>query len=190
MHEGAPLYIEDAQLISRCMDGDGEAQRGLYGRHGPRVRAFFARTGFEAADADDLAQETFLRVFASLHTFDISRGTLGGWLSTIAKNVARKQWRKRPAPEDYDPQLAQQTLAASIDEAARAESREELSAVEECVKLLPGDLGIIIRQRYVEGLTTRGIAQAADLPESTVRLRLAQAKEMLAKCLENKGITE
>jgi RNA polymerase sigma-70 factor (ECF subfamily) len=189
MHEGPAVHAEDAQLIASCLARDGQAQGRLYDRHGPRVRAYFLRSGFSPADADDLCQETFMRVFASLHTFDVRRGSLGGWLTTIAKNVARRRWRKR-ASEHFDPELAEQTLEASLDQAETPEAREELDAIDDCVRLLPGDLGRLIRLRYVEARTTRGLAEATGLPESTVRLRLAQARAMIQKCLEHKGIGE
>ena len=66
-------------VISRCLAGDDAAFDSLFAAHGRRVRAYFLRCGFGPADADDLTQDTFLRAFKSLGTFDATRGTFAGW---------------------------------------------------------------------------------------------------------------
>ena len=66
--------------------------------------------------------------------------------------------------------------------------REEREAVRLCVDRLPPQLGRIVRLRYVEGRTTRGIAETTAIPESTVRLRLKEAMALLEQCLQSKGI--
>lgn len=150
--------------------------------------AYLLRSGFALADAEDLAQETFARAFSALATFDARRGTLRGWLSAIARNVARKHWARRKDPDHFDPELAEETLAAPDNPGRTAEDREEVEAVRDCVEALPAELARIVRLRYVEGRTTRGAAAAASVPEATVRLRLGQARELLEKCLREKGL--
>jgi DNA-directed RNA polymerase specialized sigma24 family protein len=55
---------------------------------------------------------------------------------------------------------------------------------------LSPDVANLVRLRYVEARTTRGVGQAAGLPESTVRLRLAEARNLLERCLRGKGVLE
>ena len=102
----------EREIISRCLQGDEEAFGDLYHAHSGRVRAYFLRSGFAPADADDRVQEVFLRVFKSLGTFSPSRGAFGQWLSTIARNVARKHWQRRRHPQDFDPALADEMFAS------------------------------------------------------------------------------
>lgn len=179
----------ERQLVSRCLAGDAPAQEALYRLHAGRILAHFLRSGFARADAEDLLQETFVRAFRSLRTFDAARGSLGTWLAAIARNVARKRWHRRREAESFDPELAEEMLAAPDNPGREAERREETDAVAGCVAALPDELERIVRLRYVEGRTTRGIATAAGMPESTVRLRLAEAHERLARCLRGKGVT-
>lgn len=184
------VTAEEAQLTRRCLAGDQAAYQAVYAAQAGTVMAYLLRSGFAHSDAEDLTQETFTRAFAALDTFDARRGTLRGWLAAIARNVARKHWGRRKDPESFDPQLADEVFAAADNPGQRAEAREQTRAVRECVENLPGELARIVRLRYVDGRTTRGVAEAADIPEATVRLRLGQARELLAKCLREKGLVQ
>jgi len=178
---------DERQLISRCLSGQETAFQSLYAAHGGRVKAYFLRSGFAGADADDLTQETFLRAFNSLGGFDGRRGSFGGWLAAVARNVARKHWLRRSGGTNIDPALAEEMFASAGNPATDAAGREEIDAVRECVEDLPASLGRMVRLRYVDGLTTRGLAGATGLAESTVRLRLTEAMAMLSRCLKAKG---
>ena len=178
------------ELISRCLSGDTDAFAGLYDVHAGRVAAYFSRSGFDTPDAADLTQETFVRVFKSLRTFDPQRGSFGVWVSMIACNVARRHWSRRREGEHFDPALADEMFAAAPNPHESPEAREEIEAVRDCVERLPRELGEIVRLRYIEARTTRGIAAAVGVPESTVRARLDQARQKVAQCLKAKGILE
>ena len=180
----------DVELISRCLSGDAGAQRALYDAHVRRVAAYFFRSGFTRADADDLVQDTFARAFRSLGTFDAGKGAFGAWLSTIARNVARRRWGRRPQPDHFDPELAEDILVAPDNPGRTAAEREELDALRGCIEQLPPELRALVSLRYVEGRTTRGVAAGAGIPESTVRLRLAEAYQRLEQCLRAKGVLE
>lgn len=181
----------DLVLVSRCLMGDTAAYGALYAARARGVMAYFRRSGFDQAQAEDLTQDTFIRAFKSLGTFDAQKGYFNQWMAAIARNVARKKWElSKGGGELYDPQLAEMTLAsAEEDPSAALQRQEDLDALAECVAGLSEDYRRIIRLRYVEAMTTRGIAQATDMPESTVRLRLNDARDRLAKCLRGKGIT-
>jgi RNA polymerase sigma-70 factor (ECF subfamily) len=178
------------ELISRCRSGDSDAFAALYDLYAGRVVGYFRRSGFSAPDAADLTQETFVRVFKSLHTFDPQRGGFSVWISMIARNVSRRYWSRRKDGEQFDPAMADEMFAAPDNPHETPETREEIDAVRQCVAQLPDELSKIVRLRYVEGRTTRGIAAAAQMPESTVRMRLDQARLEIARCLRAKGVLE
>jgi len=184
------LSSQDAQQIDRCLAGDQEAFARLYETYARRIKAYFLRSGFDISAADDCVQETFLRVHSSLATFDPDRGAFSVWLYAIARNVTRRQWERRKQPDNFDAELAEQVFAVSDNPGLHAEAREEGNAVQACVEALPGELANIVRLRYVEARTTRGIGELTGLPESTVRLRLQQASDLLAQCLRSKGVIE
>jgi len=177
----------DTAWIARAARGDAAAFQRLYAEHIGRVRAYLRRCGFPAADVDDLAQDAFLRVFRSLATYDPSRGPLRPWLATVVRNVARKHWARRAEPVPFDPELAEAMLEAPDNPGPSAEEREQFAALADCVDALPADLARIVRLRYVDGLTTRAVAEAVRMAEATVRLRLGEAHDLLERCLKSKG---
>lgn len=178
----------DTTLIQQCLSRDAKAYETLYHAHAGRVAAYFLRSGFGHADADDLTQETFARAFRSLRTFDAERGTFRRWLAEIARNVARTHWGRRKQVALFDAELAEQTFLAPENPADTPEAREELAAVGDCVGRLPEELWQVVRLRYVEGRTLRGVGAAAKMPEATVRLRLKEALALLERCLKQKGM--
>jgi len=178
------------ETIEKALLGDAGACRAIYDAHARWVKAYFVRSGFPEADADDLVQETFLRALRSLGTYDPGRGAFRAWLATIARNAARRRWSSRPAPENFDPELAEEVLAAPGNPGETPEAREETAAVRSCVGELSAELQLVIRLRYVEGQTTRGIAAATKLPEATVRLRIEDARRRIEKCLRGKGVVD
>jgi RNA polymerase sigma-70 factor (ECF subfamily) len=181
----------EKQWIDGALLGNPAACGALYDANARWVSVYFLRCGFARADADDLVQETFVRVFRSLETFDSARGSLRPWLAAIARNAARRRWSARPRPENFDPELAEQMLTAPDDgPAAEAGRREEIDAVRQCVRTLPEDLQRVVRLRYVEGQTTRGIAAGIRIAEATVRLRIEEARRRIEKCLRGKGVVQ
>jgi len=178
---------DEPELIARCLAGEAAAQQALHAAHRGRVLAYFRRSGFSWADAEDLAQEAFLRAFRSLEGFDASRGSFRGWLGAIAKNVARRRWGRRSQGDSFDPELAEEMFAAPANPHDTPEAREEIEAVRSCVDALPPELARVIRLRYVAARTTRGVAEATGLPEATVRLRLTEAVGMLERAMREKG---
>ena len=180
----------DAQLVQRCLAGESAAFERLHADHVGRVLTYFARSGFDRHGAEDLTQETFIRAFRSLHTFDANRGRFRPWVAMIARNVARKYWSRQKHPENFDPELAEEMFSEAGNPGPDAAAAEEITAVRRCVDSLPVDLACIVRLRYVDARTTRGIAAEINLPESTVRLRLTESAEALRKCLKEKGFIE
>ncbi|MFH1730635.1 MAG: sigma-70 family RNA polymerase sigma factor [Planctomycetota bacterium] len=182
------MAADESELVAGGLAGDGAAFDALHSAHAARIKAYFLRSGFRENDADDLTQDAFLLAFRALHTFDAARGGFGGWIAKIARNLARKEFRGRPALPHFDPVLADEILVASANPGDPPELREEIAALAKCVDALEPELADVIRLRYVEGRTTRGIAGVIGLSESSVRLRLANAARLLEQCLKKKGV--
>jgi RNA polymerase sigma-70 factor (ECF subfamily) len=180
----------ETETIAAALAGDAAAHELLYATHAGRIKVYLLRSGFSHADAADLLQETFARAFRSLGTFDASRGSFRPWLSTIARNVARKQWARRPQPDHFDPEMAEEMLGVEDNPHASTAEREEIDSLRDCIARLPELLIRIVHLRYVEGRTTRGISAATGTPEATVRLRLGEAQAKLRECLRSKGVLE
>lgn len=178
-------------LVAQATAGDQAACSALYAAHAGWIKAYFLRSAFTTADADDLTQEVFIRAFRSIETFDANRGSFSTWVASIARNVARKFWSRQQNSTDFDPELAEMLLLSpGIGPGQSAEQNEIMTALSQCIDALPADLAKILHLRYVQGRTTRGISAATGIPEATVRLRLTKIVELLEQCLDAKGFLE
>ncbi|MBT3278925.1 MAG: sigma-70 family RNA polymerase sigma factor [Phycisphaerales bacterium] len=178
---------QEQQLVTRCLDGDADAHETLYARYAPAVMIYCKRCGFTPHDVSDMLQITFTKVFKSLHTYKPARARLGTWIGAIARNAAYRQWRKRQQPESCDEMMADYALESQATPEELTAQREEFSALDGCVDGLEITLTRIVRLRFVEGLTTRGISRRVNMAESTVRKRLAEAMAHLSVCMKGKG---
>ena len=104
--------------------------------------------------------------------------------------MVRKHWSRRVSDNHFDPELAEEMIADPDDRGDTPQAREEIDALRACVQQLPPQMRTLVELRYVEGLTTRGIADVCHIPEATVRQRLAEAKDMLQRWLKDRGILE
>jgi RNA polymerase sigma-70 factor (ECF subfamily) len=181
---------DEAAWVRQALAGQIEGFNRLYAAHARRVKVYFLRSGFGQAEADDLTQDTFIRVHKSLSTFNPQRGRFGVWVSAIAKNVARRKWSARKQAAPLDPEMAEEILSGGDNPRAAAAAQEEIDAVRDCIRLLDEELQQIIRLRYVQGLTTRGMGRQLEMPEATVRLRLKEACGHVQRCLQTKGLLQ
>ena len=178
------------EYVKRHLAGDPLAGEWLYEQFAPRVLAYLLRCGFPRNWAQDMVQETFLNVFRSLHTFDANRGALGAWIATIARNLANRHWKKHAPDMNFDSQLAQEVFACDNPPEQDMNTHEQMTALEDCITLLPDAMARLIRMRYIQSKTTRGMATELDIAESTVRTRLNKAIEQLELCMTNKGFED
>ena len=118
------VELTEQQLISRSLSGEESACRQLYQDYAPKAAGYFRRSGFDSSLTADLTQETFVRVFSSLGGYDQARGAFGAWLSAIARNVARKHWRRRAVTNTFDPELVDAMFAIPAEASHSPEHRE------------------------------------------------------------------
>ncbi|MSR63070.1 MAG: RNA polymerase sigma factor [Planctomycetes bacterium] len=173
------------------MDPDQELAAGLarrelgalhatYERHGERVQRLCLRLLGRSADAEDAAQEVFLRLFERAASFD-GRARFSTWLHRLTVNLClhrlekerRRVGRSLPdADELVDPG------AAPDAELGRTEARETLARL---LARLSGEHRAILVLRELEGLSYAEIAATLELPVGTVMSRLARARGELVR---------
>lgn len=143
-------------------------------------------------DAEDILQETFIKAFQHLDSFD-GRAKLSTWLYRIATNEALMLLRRRKpepvsveVPAADDPDTLQEPLQI-IDWASLPEdellSDETLRVVNQAVADLPDSLRVTFILREIEGLSTRETAQVLQLSEGAVKTRLSRARLQLRELL-------
>jgi RNA polymerase sigma-70 factor (ECF subfamily) len=136
--------------------------------------------------AQGLAQETFLRAFKALHTFDLNR-PFGPWLYRIATNLSIN-WLKRArlpvisiestfsVEEETEPLEIPDSSAEPAAHFAQTEMQAQLRKI---IVTLPPDYRAVIELRHFQELNYDEIADALDIPVGTVKTRLFRARRML-----------
>ncbi len=181
----------DQQLVERVQAGDKSAFDLLVRKYQHRVLKLVGRFVSGAAEAEDVAQEAFLKAYRALASF---RGDSAfyTWLYRIAINTAKNALvsnRRRPVDFDLDLQDPEQfDRHARLKEGDTPEgvllTEEIRQVVERAMEQLPEDLRTAIILRELEGMSYEEIAEAMDCPVGTVRSRIFRAREAIDRKLK------
>lgn len=178
-------------LLRRCLAGDEAAYRELVRRYQRPVYSVAIRMVRSAEDAEDLTQETFVRVFKALDRYDPAR-PFQAWLFTITSrlcidHIRRRRMKTVPlfrseagteeehAVELEDPGLLPDELAVRS---------EEEHGVRDLIDSLPPHYRIVVLLRHQQDLSYEEIAEMLHLPLGTVKARIHRARALLKQRLE------
>lgn len=171
---------EDDALVARCLAGEAEAFRSLVERHQHSVFSIALRMVGNREEAMDLAQETFVRAFASLRRYRPD-GRFEAWLRRIVTNLCLNHLRRPPSVSLEEVELDE---ATDSDPARIFLAQEKAHAIQQAIDNLPPDYRAVIVLRFTEGLSYREMSEVLNLPESTIDTRLHRAKKMLRQRLK------
>jgi RNA polymerase sigma-70 factor (ECF subfamily) len=177
---------EEARLLALVAAGHrDEPLVELYGRYARRVYGLGLRLLGDQGLAEDLVQETFLRLWRSAPRFDPNRATVRTFLFTIARRAAVDLWRRRrdrPEPAGYEPEPlvddeAFEALLVSLDV---RDALDELSAKHREV----------LELHYRGDLTQQQISERLGVPIGTVKTRTYHALRALKRKLEERELCD
>ncbi len=188
------LVVVDADVV-RLRRGDLNALSELIARYQNRLYRYLLRIVREPAEAEDLFQQTWLKVIEKIRSFDASRN-FDAWLFTLARNLAIDHLR-RIRPESLDEPLDEplanrwhsETVAdrisskdqTALDHALAAELRTEII---EAMAGLPMTYREVLTLRFEDEMKIEEIAKVTAAPVSTVKSRLQRSLEQLRYALE------
>jgi RNA polymerase sigma-70 factor, ECF subfamily len=176
------------QLIRRARSGDQDAFAELVVMHASRVLGALRRFGLGPDEADEVAQEVFVRAWRGLDRFE-ERSRFSTWLYRIAFNEAQRRLARRPPrgvepePEREDPIMTLQESPESGPE-AQALDRDFERALERALDQLPADWRAAVILRDVEGLSSHDAAEIAGIREAAFKSRLHRGRMQLRALLE------
>lgn len=176
-----PSGVEETTLVRSAAAGDMEAFEELVMRYADRLYASLRRFGLEDGEAQEVAQETFLRAWRSLSRFE-GRSQFFTWLYRIGFNEAhRRLGRRRPARTvlSIDERAVDDLADPGPGPAALAEQTELRAALAEALCELPTALRAPVVLRDVEGLSTHEAATVLDLGEAAFKSRLHRGRMAL-----------
>lgn len=182
----------DEQIVERALAGDADAFGEIVRRWERRIFALaFGMLG-SPEDAREATQETFLAAFRNLRNFR-GEAKVSSWLHRIAVNqCVTRQRRVRvrpetPLDETVENGSVQLSTPAHASPARQAESRERTEAVRRAVQALQPELREVVLMKEFEEMTFQEIADALEIPLSTVKSRLYTALKQLRMRLEVHG---
>jgi RNA polymerase sigma-70 factor (ECF subfamily) len=180
---GAVAGRTDEELLAGARTGDEEAFRELVRRLEPRVAATVIGMVGPGPDAEDIGQETFVRLYRALPKFR-GESALASYVIRIAINLCKdeRHRRKRRAQifSDADADQISEVADPNQGEGARAER----DLIRRAVQKLRPEYREVIVLRLMDGFSTRETAEILNAPEGTVTSRLARAQVQLRETLE------
>ncbi|MGD0347271.1 MAG: sigma-70 family RNA polymerase sigma factor [Terracidiphilus sp.] len=183
------------QIVRRSMNGDSGAWAEMVRSHQKRVYGLCYRFTGNAADAEDLTQDVFLKIYMNLGSFDATRGSLPVWITTMTRNLLVDNFRRTRnlrATGSLDEGWDQTEELRPIDRLADAgPSPHESAARNELKKMVQKALlkvSVELREavilRDLQDLDYKEIAQVLGIPEGTVKSRISRGRAELARFLE------
>lgn len=182
LHEGTAVSTEESDLVDRCLAGSAEAMRTLLERFHPEVFGLCYRLLNHRQDAEDVAQEVFLRIFRSLRRWDSSR-PLRPWIMGITVNRCRTwmgQRTRRPETVDY----LHETPAKEVQD----DSGELVAEIQLALSVMRPDYRAVFVMFHEQGLPYDEIADAMDRPVGTIKTWLHRARIEVLEQLRNRGM--
>jgi RNA polymerase sigma-70 factor, ECF subfamily len=171
--------IDEHALVVRVAEGDVRAYRQLVDRHLTGINAFLARLLGNRAEAEEVAQETFLRLWSKAGSF-VPRAKPSTWLYRVAHNLAIDRLRRRrEAPSDV---LADE-LPASGRPSSHLEHKQLALAVQAALAGLPERQRAAIELVHYQGMSTAEAAEVMDVGEHALESLLARARRKLRETL-------
>lgn len=161
-------------IIQRCKRGNRVAQKQLYSLSKDRVKRIAIRYCPTIEDAKDTVQESYLKIFRSIESFDPKKGNFQAWSTRIVVNEAYAVLRKKRKVDVVD---IEDAPSLSIDE--KSVSQLTLSEVKETIDKLKADHKLVINMHFFEEYSYKEMAQILEIKESSVRSKVTRAKAEL-----------
>jgi RNA polymerase sigma-70 factor (ECF subfamily) len=172
----------DVRLIQRIATRDEAALAELYDRHSRNAYSVIIRILGSASDAEEVLQETFVRVWSRAETYDALLGSPGAWLTRIARHRAIDRLRARRVRGDLSSQVAANVDAGAAKASAEVhiretpetmlEGRTTAGAVQTALAALAPTQRALIEGAFFEGYTHRELADRFGMPLGTVKTRI------------------
>ncbi len=172
--------IDQRQLIKDCLRGNTKAQKQLYDAFAESMLGVCYRYTKSLADAEDVLQEGFVKVFRSLPAYRFE-GELGGWIRTIMVNTGLN-WLKKKKEYQYDMSFLSEPLHPVSDDNPEIKLRTKELA--ELIRQLPSGYQTMFNLHAIEGYSHVEIGKMLGISESTSRSQYMRARNLLISWIE------
>jgi len=180
--------VSDAQLVTSVARYSEVALAEVYRRHGGAVYGLARRLLNSTAEAEDVTQEVFLRLWNQPDRFDPSRGTLRAFLLAQSHGRAVDAIRSLSSRRAREAKDAQRTATAEYDMQREVWDLSLAEKVSEALGVLPAEERRAIELAYFEGRTYVEVAELLDQPEGTIKSRIRNGMRRMRAVLVEAGI--
>jgi len=175
-------HLTDENLVRRAQEGDHEAFQALVRRYESLVAGTVIGMLGNCPEADDVGQETFIRLYRSLKNFR-GESKLGTYLTRIAINLSLNELKRRKRRKSLFFQKPIDEMHDLPDEGADAELDEDREIVQQAIGRLEAKFRSVVVLRLIDGYSTEETARILKIPIGTVLSRLSRAQKKLKELL-------
>jgi RNA polymerase sigma-70 factor (ECF subfamily) len=181
--------VNDPDLVKRCLAGENSAWEVLLRNHTRKIYNLCYRFTGQTAEAEDLTQEVFIKVFQTLQSYNAAQGSFYTWLNRVARNHLvdhYRRTRKDRVTSSLDDELGhlEETPSPGVEPVTRLESRERKELLQRALDKLSPDLREAVVLRDLQDLDYQEIAQVLGVPEGTVKSRINRGRLELARVIK------
>lgn len=185
-----------ADLAARCLAGDTLAWEQLARSQHRRIYGICYRFTGSQSDAEDLAQEAFLKMYRNLASFDPQKGGFTTWLTTLTRNLLVDNYRRTrlerssdSLDDSYDGEEDGPTKADRLTDSGKSQEQhvaglELRTQIQEALKQVSPDLREAVILRDLEDMDYKEIAEILGVPQGTVKSRISRGRSELARLLK------
>lgn len=187
-HAGADA--DDLAAISEVLRGNPDAFRAIVDRYSPLVFRLAAASLGNREDAEEAAQEIFLRAYRSLRSFRLGSRFLP-WLYSIASNHLKTTAVRVRRVRDRLVHGVEENLAAepAVDPQASTARAQSLGEIRAAVAALPAPVREVVRLYYFEAMSVDRVSEALGIGRENVKSRLLRGRRKLGALLADRGAT-
>lgn len=170
--------MTENQLIKACIREDAASQKEVFDRFSGRMLTVCLRYARNAADAEDILQDAFIKVFDKMHQFKFE-GSFEGWIRRIVVNTALKKYSLRR----YEKEVVGYEVKEKDESSIEPSAYSDLTAKDllDLINALPSGYKLIFNLYVIEGYQHDEIAEMLGIQPGTSRSQLVKARNMLQK---------
>lgn len=170
-------------LMRATSDGDLQAFEELYGRTSSKLYGICLRLLGDEAEAQDVLQDTYVRVWQKSATFDADRASPITWLAVVARNKAIDRLRQR-VPVEEDVAAAENLPDGGPSAIDVIEHQQDVERLAGCLDELEERTRDMIRAAFLDGATYPQLAERQGVPLGTMKSWIRRGLQRLRGCLE------
>lgn len=184
---------DDRRLLSLATQGQRDGYCGIMRKYGVQVRGLIMRMVADERDAEELAQDTFVKAFQHIKSYDPDKASLPTWLLRIAYNKTVNHLRQRKPDLVWLDQCRENQNHEEMDTVDipdpffnTADDRR-IALLEEAVDQLPPEDRVLLTLHYYNNMSLQDIANITGLKAGNVAIRLFRTRRKLQRFIENRN---